>query len=70
MLYTLEQELGQQHNKLLEKMYQNSQAIVADIAKKRGIDLVLVRDQMTVIYTKDSLDITTEVVKVYDTKHK
>jgi outer membrane protein len=70
MLYTLEQELSEQHNKLLEKMYTNSQSIVAEIAKKRGIDLVLVRDQMTVIYTKDSFDITAEVVKIYDTKHK
>jgi outer membrane protein len=70
MLYALEQELGQQHNKLLEKMYKNAQSIVADIAKKDGIDLVLVRDQMTVIYTKDSLDITSEVVKIYDQKHK
>jgi outer membrane protein len=69
MLYTLEQELAQQHNKLLERMYTNSQGIVAELAKKQGIDLVLVRDQMTVIYTKDSLDITGEVVKIYDQKH-
>jgi outer membrane protein len=69
MLYTLEQELGQQHNKLLEKMYTNAQAIVAKLAKEKGIDLVLVRDQMTIIYTKDTLDITVEVVKLYDKKH-
>lgn len=70
MLMALEQELGQQHNKLLEKMYRNSQAIVANIAKERGLDLVLVRDDMTVIYTKDSLDITGDVVSQYNKKHK
>lgn len=70
MLYALEQELGQQHNALLEKMYKNTQTIVADMAKKQGIDLVLVRDQMTVIYTKDGLDITSTVVKAYDQKYK
>lgn len=70
MLYALEQELGQQHNALLEKMYRNAQSIVAGMAKKEGIDLVLVRDQMTVIYTKDSLDITSAVVKIYDQKYK
>lgn len=69
MLMALEQELGDQHNKLLESMYANAQAIVADLAKEKGLDLVLVRDPMTVIYTKDGLDITTEVVQKYDAKH-
>lgn len=70
MMYTLQQELGQQHDKLLEKMYRNAQGIVADIAKDEGLDLVLVRDDMTVIYAKDSFDITTRVVKLYDQKYK
>lgn len=69
MLMALEQELSQQHNKLLEQMYRNAQSIVAKLAKDKGLDLVLVRDQMTVIYAKDSLDITDEVVKIYDKKH-
>lgn len=69
MLMALEQELGEQHNKLLESMYQNAQAIVAELAKEKGLDLVLVRDPMTVIYTKDGLDITGEVVQRYDIKH-
>jgi outer membrane protein len=70
MAAALEQELSGEHNKLLQKMYENSQAIVAEIAKTDGIDLVLVRDQMTVIYAKDSFDITNEVVKRYDQAHK
>ena len=70
MLMALEQELGDQHNKLLESMYKNAQEIVADLAKEKGVDLVLVRDPMTVIYAKDSLDITGEVVERYDQKHK
>jgi outer membrane protein len=69
MLMALEQELGDQHNKLLESMYANAQAIVADLAKEKGLDLVLVRDPMTIIYTKDGLDITGEVVQRYDAKH-
>lgn len=70
MLYALEQELGEQHNKMLEKMYRNAQSIVAAMAKSEGIDLVLVRDQMTVIYAKDAFDVTTSVIKKYDAKHK
>lgn len=69
MLMALEQELGEQHNKLLEKMYKNAQAIVADMAKDQGLDLVLVRDPMTVIWAKDAFDITGAVVKAYDKKH-
>jgi outer membrane protein len=69
MLMALEQELGDQHNKLLESMYKNAQAIVAELAKEKGLDLVLVRDPMTVIYAKDGLDITGEVVSRYDAKH-
>lgn len=69
MLMALEQELGEQHNKLLEKMYKNSQALVADMAKSEGLDLVLVRDPMTVIYSKDAYDITGQVITAYDKKH-
>lgn len=69
MLMALEQELAKQQQQLLEDMYKNSAAIVADIAKSKGLDLVLVRDQMTVIYAKEGLDITSEVVKQYDKKH-
>jgi Skp family chaperone for outer membrane proteins len=50
-------------------MYRNSQAIVAKLAKSLDLDLVLVRDQMTVIYTQGSLDITDTVIKRYDKKH-
>jgi outer membrane protein len=70
MLMTLEQDLATEHNKLLETMYKNAQVIVAAMAKEQGFDLVLVRDAMTVIYARDSLDITTEVIKKYDAKHK
>ncbi len=66
MLMALEQELGDQHNKTLESMYKKAQEIVTKIAKEKGIDLVLVRDAMTVIYAKDGIDITDEVVKLYD----
>lgn len=69
MLMALEQELGDQHNKLLETMYENAQGIVATLSKEKGLDLVLVRDPMTVLYAKDGLDVTTEIVKRYDAKY-
>ena len=50
-----------------------SRRIAATVRAARAIprvDLVLVRDQMTVIFTKDSFDITGEVIKRYNAKHK
>jgi outer membrane protein len=68
MAMTLQQELAQQEAHLLEKIYVNSQGIVAGIAKEQGLDLVLVRDATTVIYAQDGLDITTELIGRYDKK--
>ncbi len=68
-LMAYERDIGEEHNKLLEKMYKNSQAIVASMAKEKGLDLVLVRDPMTVLYAKDGFDVTGDVIKRYDTKH-
>lgn len=68
-LMALQNELAQHEGKLLEKMYQNSQAIVAKLATEKGIDLVLVRDDMTVLYAKNGLDITDDVIRSYDKKH-
>lgn len=69
MLMALQNELAQQEGKLLEKMYRNSQGIVAKLAGEKGLDLVLVRDDMTVIYAKNGLDITDDVIKRYNKAH-
>ena len=70
------------HNAIRDEL--NTRELLVREAKKKGLDksadiqmqmdlaaqTVLVRDQMTVIFTKDSFDITTEVIKRYNTKHK
>lgn len=70
MFLASDEEIANQHNKLLEKMYKNAQTIVAKMAKDQSFDLVLIRDQMTVIYAKDSLDVTSTVIKQYNAAHK
>lgn len=70
MYYALQSELAEQEGKLLETMYKNSQAIVQKIAKEKDIDLVLVRDPSTVIFVEAAFDITDEVIKRYDKKHR
>jgi outer membrane protein len=66
MYMTLQQELAEQEGKVLSKIYENSQDIVGDMAKAQGIDIVLIRDESTVIYAQDGFDITTDLIKAYD----
>ncbi len=65
-----EADLSQQEAAMLDEIYGNVAAIVKKIAKEQAIDLVLVRDQMTVLYVESSLDITPEVIKRYEKVHK
>ncbi|MGB1699825.1 MAG: OmpH family outer membrane protein [Nannocystaceae bacterium] len=69
MYMTLQQELAGQEAKLLEKMLGNSKGIAKELAGKHGVDLVLIRDPATVLYTKASLDLTSEVIRMYDVKY-
>lgn len=70
MLYALQQDLAEQENKMIEGIYRNSQAIVGKLAKDMELDLVLVRDEMTVIYADAGLDVTAAVIRDYNQKHK
>ena len=70
LMYASSETLANEHDKLLEKMYKNAKTIVTKMAKDQSLDLVLVRDQMTVIYAKDSYDITASVIKAYNAAHK
>ena len=70
MYMQLQQDLAMQEGELLEQIYKNSQGIVTSLAKEYGVDLVLIRDQTTVLYAKGGLDITDELVKRYDAKYQ
>ena len=67
---TLQQELMSQEANMLENMFKNCQKLSAAMAKEMGIDLVLVKDQATVLYTASSVDITGELIKRYNAKFK
>jgi outer membrane protein len=70
MYMTLQQELGEQESRTLEKMYANCQELAKDLAKDFSLDLVLIRDQSTVLYVASGVDLTEEVIKRYDKKYK
>ena len=69
MYMTLQQELAEQEARTLEKMYGNCQALAKDLAKDFGLDLILIRDQSTVLYVGKGVDLTAEVIKRYDKKY-
>ena len=70
MYMQLQQDLAVQENELLEQIYKNSQTIVNGLAKEYGVDLVLIRDESTVLYADKNMDVTGELVKRYDAKYK
>ena len=67
--YALEQSLAEEEGKLLEEIYGNTQRIVRKLAESEKLNMVLVKDQMTVIYAEPNLDLTSEVIKRYDKAH-
>jgi outer membrane protein len=66
---TLQQELMNQEAKMLEDMFKNCQKLSAEMARDLSVDLVLVKDQATVLYTHTSVDLTGDLIKRYDKKH-
>jgi outer membrane protein len=70
MYMTLQQELAEQEGRTLEKMYSNCQSLAKELAKDFDLDLVLIRDQSTVLYVASGVDLTNELIKRYDKKYK
>ena len=69
MYQALTVELAEKEAKMLEKIYLNAQTVAKDIAKKDNVDLILIRDETTVLYTESGFDITAQVVKAFNAKY-
>ncbi|MCY0990180.1 OmpH family outer membrane protein [Nannocystis sp. ILAH1] len=66
---TMQQELTQQESRVLEDIYKNCQTIIDKLAAEKNVDLVLIRDDSTVLFVEPGLDITAELVKRYNAKY-
>ncbi|WAS97653.1 OmpH family outer membrane protein [Nannocystis punicea] len=66
---TMQQELSQQESRVLEDIYKNCQTIIDKLAAEKNVDLVLIRDDSTVLFVEPGLDITVELVKRYNAKY-
>lgn len=70
MYMTLQQELAGQEARLVEKIYVNCQKLVAGMASELKVDLVLVRSQETVLFADKGMDVTAQIIKRYNKKHR
>ncbi|EDM74039.1 hypothetical protein PPSIR1_10105 [Plesiocystis pacifica SIR-1] len=71
MLYQAEQEdLMKKEGLLMEKIYKNASTVAKQLADKDGIQVILVRSELTVLYANPKLDITNRVIVAYDKKFK
>lgn len=66
---TMQQELQQQEARTLEDIYKNCQTLIDKLAAEKNVDLVLIRDESTVLFVEPGLDITGELVKRYNAKY-
>ena len=64
------QQLAEKEALLAEKIYRNVQKIVKQMALEDGIQIVLARSSLTVLYAAPALDLTNKVIVAYDKKHK
>jgi outer membrane protein len=65
----LQEEVASKEALLTEKIYKRVQAIVGQIALEEKLQIVLVRSEMTVIYSNPKLDLTNRVIVRYDKEH-
>jgi outer membrane protein len=65
-----QEDLAKKEGLLMEKIYKNASTIVAQMAKDEGIQIVLVRSELTVLYANPQLDITNKVIVAYDKQFK
>ncbi len=65
-----QEDLAKKEGLLMEKIYKNASTVVSQMAKDEGIQIVLVRSELTVLYANPQLDITNKVIVAYDKQFK
>lgn len=65
-----QEDLAKKEGLLMEKIYKNASTIVSQMAKDEGLQIVLVRSELTVLHANPQLDITNKVIVAYDKQFK
>lgn len=66
----LEQEVRQKEMQETQKIFQNLSTLVEEYAKKNNFDLVFEKGAGAVLYVARGSDITSEIVTLYNQRHK
>lgn len=62
------QEMGKMRDESLVKVVKAARKAVQDIAASRGVSVVMEKDPQVILYANEDLDITSDVVKLLDSK--
>ena len=65
-----QREIEQMENKYKVPILEKIRKIVDDVSKKSGVDFTYESSGAAIIYAKKTKDLTKEVIKVYNKKHK
>lgn len=65
---TLQRELDEQEQQLTERIFGRMESILQEIADSEGLDLILERNS-GVLWARPSLDVTAQLVRLYNTRH-
>ncbi len=64
----MQRDLAQKETKATQKIFKKMEKILSGIAKEKGYDLILEKTESSVLFAKDSMDLTDELIKRYDKK--
>ena len=62
----LQRDLAKKETKATQKIFKKMEKILNKIAKDKGYDLILEKTESSVLFAKDSMDLTDELIKRYD----
>lgn len=65
-----QKEMQGMENKLKKPILEKLKDIIDQVSKKEGVDITFEVSTAPVVYAKESKDLTNEVIKQYDKKHK
>ena len=65
-----QKEMQGMENKLKKPILEKLKVVIDQVSKKSGVDITFEVSTAPVVYAKESKDLTNDVIKAYDKKHK
>jgi outer membrane protein len=65
-----QKEMQGMENKLKKPILEKLKLVIDQVSKKSGVDITFEVSTAPVVYAKESKDLTNDVIKAYDKKHK